>query len=345
MSHLQVNTNALDNALNTIKKQLSRHEEELLHPVWMDALKSEIDKISGLTRKIEHCQLDINVIRNSTYAQAIEASGKSNMLELMTFLQGEVEALRLIVRRIELHQAVELMVFKEFKSMQKQVRKLEVKSDGDDTVQMVTTMKQDFENQMTELKDKVEELTDTVTNQERLILYKMNEMEKITLALKEKADSGADEEERSREILTLRTDLAAALALAKRAQSMAYKSCVKDGFARMQKAHETNVYYKLETAWSRWKAFTEDEVSLRKEEFEIRGKSLKRIGLKLFGKSGMIEAFDIWKRNIWRIKTGKSSVLTHYYSITKSVLVQYWLSTGTVLTHYSHNTNTVPTQN
>ena len=47
-SILQVNTGGLESVLNSLKKQLARHEDELLHPVWWDSMKAEVDKISGL---------------------------------------------------------------------------------------------------------------------------------------------------------------------------------------------------------------------------------------------------------------------------------------------------------
>jgi GTP-sensing pleiotropic transcriptional regulator CodY len=48
MSVVQIDAAKLDSYLREIKTQLQRHEDELLHPLWYNSIKPEIEKVLPL---------------------------------------------------------------------------------------------------------------------------------------------------------------------------------------------------------------------------------------------------------------------------------------------------------
>ena len=76
----------------------------MLHPVWWDAIKSEVDKISSLSRKIEHAQIDINLLRANTISRPpAEVRTESISTDPIDRILDDIEGLRAIVRRNDLH--------------------------------------------------------------------------------------------------------------------------------------------------------------------------------------------------------------------------------------------------
>ena len=107
----------------------------------------------GLTRRIEHSELDINHLRGILYGldekivNTIERTvttattttnnindnnnDTNNDVTITTenkikYLKGEVEGLRLLVKRIEVHQANDLLLFNRVKELVKQMKSLNV---------------------------------------------------------------------------------------------------------------------------------------------------------------------------------------------------------------------------
>ncbi len=104
-----------------MKKQLQKHEEELAHPVWMDSLMEEVNKIPVLLRKIEHCQLDINNLRelfssshsvhdNHPTSPMKLVGEKKEIMEKIQHLFNDLEGIRLVMRRIDVQNALQANV-------------------------------------------------------------------------------------------------------------------------------------------------------------------------------------------------------------------------------------------
>lgn len=110
-SIVQVNTSALDIHLNSLKKQLIAQKKELQNPVWLDPIKQEISHLPELQRRIEHTEMDVNAIRSAIYSKNDADLTKVVGLEASKFLLAEIEAVRVVSRRIDLHQAIEAKAF------------------------------------------------------------------------------------------------------------------------------------------------------------------------------------------------------------------------------------------
>ena len=108
---VQVNTSALDMHLRSMKKQLQLQEKEIANPVWLDGIRQDLNKMPDLSRRLEHCELDINAIRGAIYSRNDADLATVAGIDAGRFLLAEIEATRAVTRRIELHQAIEAKVF------------------------------------------------------------------------------------------------------------------------------------------------------------------------------------------------------------------------------------------
>jgi hypothetical protein len=169
---------ALENYLLSIKDSIQNLTEEIRHPVWWDSLKSDVDKVVELGRKVDHNQIDINSLRNILYGKNIsynnntqsvnnnniqdnnivsvtddscenkdnknnndisnknvkhdKSSYELNELEIyknipkfpMQFIFAELEGMRLLIRRIEVHQSSDVQLFGQVKHLQSQMRNM-----------------------------------------------------------------------------------------------------------------------------------------------------------------------------------------------------------------------------
>jgi hypothetical protein len=108
-----------------IQETLARHEKELLEPY---AVQDAIFQMTAVTKKVEQITLDINNIREKSYEASVLALGGSgkggndagNALKL---LRGDLEALRMVSRRIELHQSTEALSFHNLRELQRGSRR------------------------------------------------------------------------------------------------------------------------------------------------------------------------------------------------------------------------------
>jgi len=128
---VQVNTGSLEVYLQGLKKQVIRHEEELQHPSWWDKIKHEVDKVPVIARKLDHNQVDITAIRSflTESSDRLANSANADVLEVnnkLEFLKTDVEGVRALIRRIELHQAVEVSALREVNGMQNALKDLQV---------------------------------------------------------------------------------------------------------------------------------------------------------------------------------------------------------------------------
>lgn len=143
----------LESYLISIKDQLSRHDQELLHPVWWNTLVKQIDQISVLKRRLEHQNLDLMAIRHSIYADAEQAakeeektasssmnmhssiryndsnsfkSGKqlSNQRKGFALLSADIESLKMVIRRLDIEGASENHILSQIRESQRLIRTL-----------------------------------------------------------------------------------------------------------------------------------------------------------------------------------------------------------------------------
>jgi len=119
----------LQATLHQIQETLARHEKELLEPY---AVQDAIFQMTAVTKKVEQITLDINNIREKSYEASVLALGGSgkggndagNALKL---LRGDLEALRMVSRRIELHQSTEALSFHNLRELQRGSRRTATK--------------------------------------------------------------------------------------------------------------------------------------------------------------------------------------------------------------------------
>lgn len=108
---VEVKTAQLEQYLRSIQETLSKHEEDnKLVPI--------------LSRKLDLCMLDVDVIRDYFYQQKSQIAEQNTISHANTiqFLRAELEALKIVTRRIDLHQATDAMVFCQIKELQREVR-------------------------------------------------------------------------------------------------------------------------------------------------------------------------------------------------------------------------------
>jgi len=141
---VEVDIGKLETYLTSIKEQLDRHEEELKNPIWWGPFKAEIDQVAVLGKKVEHQALDINIIRDLLASQdaasvaSTRGGGRSSpaynsygtpppksALEKKTdLIASDLEAMKLLVRRMEAQGAVEHAVFGQIRDLQRVTRNL-----------------------------------------------------------------------------------------------------------------------------------------------------------------------------------------------------------------------------
>lgn len=71
-------------------------------------------------RKLDHTQLDVAVIRDHIMAlpsNASDGSDEESINNVVAYIKKELEGLRILSRRIELHQAAEISALKEVSGM------------------------------------------------------------------------------------------------------------------------------------------------------------------------------------------------------------------------------------
>ena len=103
----RIDINALDAFMSSVKEKIRFLEGEASEPVWFGQLKDEIDAVSALARKLEQCQLDINILRDTIYCAGGDVS-KNPLQDQIKFIAAEMEGLKLLIRRVDIHQSKDL---------------------------------------------------------------------------------------------------------------------------------------------------------------------------------------------------------------------------------------------
>jgi hypothetical protein len=127
---VQVSTGPLEFHLQSMKKQLKEHAVLINHPPFLDDLMIEVNKISGLVRKIEHCQQDINNVRETMAGGLVGSStGTGQAIELVlqervNHLFKDLEMVRGVLRRVDVHHALDATVLVRVKNLAKNLKAL-----------------------------------------------------------------------------------------------------------------------------------------------------------------------------------------------------------------------------
>ena len=133
---VQVSTGPLEIHLQSMKRQLKEHAALIEHPPFLDDLMEEVNKIAGLIRKIEHCQTDINNVRETLIDNNGSSSQRNNsessdmsLSEKLTHLFKDLEHVRGVIRRIDVHNAVGANLIVKVRKLAKGLKELKAFSE------------------------------------------------------------------------------------------------------------------------------------------------------------------------------------------------------------------------
>ena len=139
----QIDINALEAFMVSVKDKIRFLEGETSEPVWFAQLKVEIDAISSLARKMEQCQLDINILRDTLYCSGGDPS-KNPFQDQIKFIAGEMEGLKLLIRRVDIHQSKDRLLYGQIKSLQLQMKRLKTSCDEILEGTLISSIKSEF---------------------------------------------------------------------------------------------------------------------------------------------------------------------------------------------------------
>ena len=139
-----------------IQETLARHEKELLEPY---AVQDAIFQMTAVTKKVEQITLDINNIREKSYEASVltlggSGKGGSDAGGALKLLRGDLEALRMVSRRIELHQSTEALSFHNLRELQRGSRRTTTKVA--ELERQMVMMKADHAREMAMLRKMIE---------------------------------------------------------------------------------------------------------------------------------------------------------------------------------------------
>ena len=157
---VEVKRSKYDNIRETllqVQETLARHEKELMEPY---AVQEAIFQMTAVTKKVEQITLDINNIREKSYEASVLAlggsgNGGSDAGGALKLLRGDLEALRMVSRRIELHQSTEALSFHNLRELQRGSRR--TTSKVDELERQVVNMKADHAREMAMLKSMIQQ--------------------------------------------------------------------------------------------------------------------------------------------------------------------------------------------
>ena len=139
----RIDINALDAFMSSVKEKILFLEGEASEPVWFGQLKDEIDAVSALARKLEQCQLDINILRDTIYCAGGDVS-KNPLQDQIKFIAAEMEGLKLLIRRVDIHQSKDRLLYGQIKSLQLQMKRLKTSCDEILEGTLISSIKSEF---------------------------------------------------------------------------------------------------------------------------------------------------------------------------------------------------------
>ena len=282
----RLNIEKLEEYLISIKEQLSRHEDELVHPVWWNSIIRQIDQITLLKRRLEHQGGDINALRelilestkNGQHEQDPPVSGMSAkdsatfraIEKHMGLLEADMETVKLIVRRVDVANATEALIMSQVRELQRYMRNLQTlidvraPSDAYGTLKNVVDTLETIIPQVDErladseasLKSYVDECIPVVSNEVALRVYQEERSKEIEFVPK-------------KEYLTRVAGLKKLIEELDNRMEIADKNAVSRSFIQGKQTLQANIKRRLQVKqrdlFDRWMKFT--EAAARQEKF------------------------------------------------------------------------------
>lgn len=113
--------------LEQMQRTIARHDDEIKESIWLYTAKEAMGQVAAVTRKVDQLAIDINCIREKSYEASIlglgggvsATGGSSEAAGALKLLKSEMEGLRVVTRRIELHHATDALSFHHMRELQR----------------------------------------------------------------------------------------------------------------------------------------------------------------------------------------------------------------------------------
>jgi hypothetical protein len=231
---LNVGTRNLEAVLNSINKTLKRHDQEIRNPVWMDTVRSEFEALARVRRRIDLAETDINYIRGVLYTSGEVVSGIgqqqnttnaldesdwgailddlkapteqevfiANLQTLESTIRSEIESLRHVGRRLELHKALESVMIPHierlsFREAEHDLRIVELEKS-----EAVQDLKMEVHNDIDELRGEIEDIGQDLSEQRNSFTFRIDTIEQQSKTISkmltgDMSDGGDDDDDAS----------------------------------------------------------------------------------------------------------------------------------------------------
>ena len=122
---------------------LARHEDEIKESIWLYTAKVAMEQAAAASRKVDQLALDMNIVREKSYEASILSLGGIGVSAVsavsgtgtggsssssdaaataagaLKLLKGEMEGIRTVARRIELHQCTDALTFHHLRELRR----------------------------------------------------------------------------------------------------------------------------------------------------------------------------------------------------------------------------------
>ena len=115
--------------LQHMQTTLARHEDEIKESIWLSTAKEAMQQAAAVARKVDQLALDMNGVREKSYEASILALGggvsgtggasATDAASALKLLKSEMEGVRVVTRRIELHQCTDALTFHHLRELQR----------------------------------------------------------------------------------------------------------------------------------------------------------------------------------------------------------------------------------
>jgi hypothetical protein len=203
---LDVSTKTLEGHLSVINKTLKRHEHELKHPVWMETIRGEFDSLARLRRRMDLSESDVNNIRQVVFTSgtlaAIEAAGgvdEDDFIEqssdsnsvakieyipddrtALTLVKTDIEKLRHVARRLELHKASESVLLPHIEGLSKLTANHELRIVELEKSDELEKLKEELLDEVGDVRDLCEDVEQDVQEQMTETGFRLDQLEHHT---------------------------------------------------------------------------------------------------------------------------------------------------------------------
>lgn len=143
-----------------------------------------------MIRKIEHCQLDVNGIRILHYDdKTLSNLPNQDSTKSLRLIYDELEVIRMTVRRIDVHHALEAQMIQKFGEMQKNVKNLMAMSSEAQNTKKLRQVQESLISQIKSVGFKLENAEKNMNAFKDTVNLKLVEIDKTTVELKDSQDN------------------------------------------------------------------------------------------------------------------------------------------------------------